>query len=366
MTALTSRQRLLRLFQGKDIDKTPVWLLFPYFPSRYYADVFHQPLYQDFLPMLWRETDTIERYVGFDTGFCYNCHPEILRRKSTERDGTNVLEKQEIVCGDVVLSSGVLRGEKTESISFLKEIDDLDKVLAMPYQMPRPDLEDYRAHERLLGENGLMGVNVLDTLTVFHDLCTETDFCLYAFSEEERVTAFLDVIFERVMAYLTYLLENKIGEVFWISGAEFAVPPMLGPDLFSRLVVRYTKPMCDLIRSYGKFSMLHCHGKIGMVLDSLRTIGFDAIHPLEAPPMGDCPLQKAREALGRECILTGNLQYGDILTQSPDEVEMMARTAVREGSGGRFILSVTGGPSAPAVDTHVIENYKRIIRVAAQ
>lgn len=229
MTALTSRQRLLRLFQGKDIDKTPVWLLFPYFPSRYYADVFHQPLYQDFLPMLWRETDTIERYVGFDTGFCYNCHPEILRRKSTERDGTNVLEKQEIVCGDVVLSSGVLRGEKTESISFLKEIDDLDKVLAMPYQMPRPDLEDYRAHERLLGENGLMGVNVLDTLTVFHDLCTETDFCLYAFSEEERVTAFLDVFLSVSWPTSPICLRIKLERCFGFQEPNLRCRPCLVP-----------------------------------------------------------------------------------------------------------------------------------------
>jgi uroporphyrinogen-III decarboxylase len=109
--------------------------------------------------------------------------------------------------------------------------------------------------------------------------------------------------------------------------------------------------------------MLHCHGKIGNVLSGLKNIGFDSIHPIEAPPMGDCTLAKAREVFGKDTILVGNIQYGDLWEKTEEEMEYLVQTALKEGAEtGRFILATTGGPSAPEINDNVVKNYRRIIK----
>lgn len=67
-------------------------------------------------------------------------------------------------------------------------------------------------------------------------------------------------MYERTYHLYKYLLERDVGEVFFLVGAEFAGPPLVSPDKFSELCVKYVKGIVDLIRSYGKKSILHYHG----------------------------------------------------------------------------------------------------------
>jgi len=122
---------------------------------------------------------------------------------------------------------------------------------------------------------------------------------------------------------------------------------------FDRLVVRYTKPLVDLVRSYGKKSMIHCHGKIGAVLSGLAAIGADSHHPIEGPPMGNCTLRQTRQVLGERAILAGNIQLGDLWSATVEEMEDLVKGIIEEGKQDPFILSITGGPSAPQIDERV-------------
>ena len=66
--------------------------------------------------------------------------------------------------------------------------------------------------------------------------------------------------------------------------------------------------------------MIHCHGKLGEVLNSLAAIGADSHHPIEGPPMGNCTLTQAWEVLGKEAIIAGNIQLGDLWSKTEDEM----------------------------------------------
>ena len=46
----------------------------------------------------------------------------------------------------------------------------------------------------------------------------------------------------------------------------------------------YVAEMVDLIHSRGAMVRLHCHGKIGKVLDMIAETGADGLDPCEAPP----------------------------------------------------------------------------------
>jgi uroporphyrinogen-III decarboxylase len=114
--------------------------------------------------------------------------------------------------------------------------------------------------------------------------------------------------------------------------------------------------------SYGKKSIIHCHGKIGRVLQYFKTIGMDALHPLEAPPMGDTTLQKAREILGKDTVFIGNIQYGDLFFgHTEEEIESMALDIIADSHKGPIIMAVTGSPTVDPLPSPAERNYLRII-----
>jgi len=360
---MTSKERLTRLFAGKDIDRIPIWLLFPYFKSPVYANIFEIPEYTAILPYILQNTDTIERHF-FNTGFCFSAHPDVITERESIQTPDGFINRSIIRWKDLALTASYTKDKITETENYVKEPEDILHLLEFPYMPVQLDYSLFRNNEIQMGENGMMGVNLPDPLSMLHDICSETDFVLLAYTERETVKVFLDDMLRRCLIFVKRLLDDGIGEIFWISGAEFATPPMLPPDLFPELAGSHLKVICDLIHSYGKSVMLHCHGKIRLILPYLREIGFDAIHPIEPPPMGDCTLTQARAALGNT-VLTGNLQYGDLWDKSNEETAELVTRAISEGSeSGKFILSISGGPSAPKLTERMAENYVCIIETA--
>ena len=105
-----------------------------------------------------------------------------------------------------------------------------------------------------------------------------------------------------------------------------------------RAVRQVCKGIVDLIRSYGKKSILHYHGQLYDVLDGMKQIGPDALHTIEAPPVGNCTIAQAREELG-DMILIGNVQYDDLAHQSREEIAAQVRAAVAEGGGAVYPIA---------------------------
>jgi uroporphyrinogen-III decarboxylase len=124
---------------------------------------------------------------------------------------------------------------------------------------------------------------------------------------------------------------------------------------------RYVKGICDLIREYGKYSIVHYHGNLYRILDGIRAINPDGLHTIEAPPIGDCTLSQAREKLGKDTILIGNIQYDDLAHLEKHEIEELVRQAMDAGKSGKFILSPSAGPYENTISDKMIENYLAFI-----
>jgi hypothetical protein len=182
------------------------------------------------------------------------------------------------------------------------------------------------------------------------------DFAEWTLTDYETMLRFTDQMYERVYALYKTYLEHNIGDVFFLVGAEFAGPPLVSPDKFNELSVRYVKGIVDLIRSYGKYSILHYHGNLYRVLKGMKEINPDGLHTIEAPPVGDCTIAQAREALG-SMILIGNVQYDDFRSGEPAGIDALVHTAIEEARGGRFILSPTAGPYEETISDHMVKNY---------
>ena len=355
---LTSRQRLFRLFRGEEIDRIPIWLLAPYHHLDYYADIYDIPCYAPVVKEIETYCDTFDRRRP-DVGFCYNANKEILITPIREKDRNGSQIRYHGQCLEKYVSR---QDGYTQVKSYVTEPDQLLEILNVPYVTPAPDLEQFRKEKDELGERGLFMMDLGDPLEPLYHLCSAGDFSVWTLTDYDAILEFADEMYNRVYKLYRYFLENDVGDVFFIVGAEFAGPPLVSPSHFNEMCVRYVKGIVDLIRSYGKYSIVHYHGNLSQVLSGFRNIKPDGLHTIEAPPVGDCTISQAREALGKDMILIGNIQYDDIVRKTPQEIESMVQDAIREGKGGRFILSPTAGPYEKTIDEKTVANYVAFIR----
>jgi len=358
---LTSRERLTRLFTGREIDRIPIWLLAPYHRVDYYADIYHLPCYRPIIEYIDKYCDTFDRR-NFYTGFCYSASPQIVRTRETRRENGNLIESESVRCKDFTLTRSISSGRDGTRVKyFVEDIDDLQRILELPYQPAEPEAGAYADEQAELGHRGLMMIDIGDPLQPLYHLMSAENFSIFSLTEYDKILEFTDEMYRRVRELYKFLLERNIGEVFFIVGAEFAGPPLVSPAKFSEMSARYVKGIVDLIREYGKWSIVHYHGNLARVLDGMKAIGADGLHTIEAPPIGDCTITKAREALGKEMILIGNIQYDDLVRREPEEIEAMVQSAVEEGKSGRFILSPTAGPYEQEISEQQVGNYLAFI-----
>lgn len=365
MKQLTSRERLTRLFNNQEIDRIPIWLLFPYHRYGSYVDVYNLPCYKRITDCIDKYCDTFDRR-SYDTGFCYNANPEIKSAWINRKDGANTCSEYVVMYQDLKFNKYTSTGPEGTKIKYLVEdASDLEKIMNIPYTAPEPDFSSYFREKEELGDSGLMMINLTDPLGPLYSIMSASEFSISTITDYDRLIAFTDEMNERVMSYTRYLLENDIGEVFFIIGAEFAGPPLVSPTKFNELSARYVKGLVDLIRDYGKKSIVHYHGNLFNVLDGMKYMNPDGLHTIEAPPIGDCTAQQARNVLG-DMILIGNIQYDDLAHCNPDQIRELVRIFINGGSRGRMILSPTAGPYESRISEKMIENYLAMVKAGIE
>jgi hypothetical protein len=147
------------------------------------------------------------------------------------------------------------------------------------------------------------------------------------------------VIYENVKSILSQDLTPCI---IRFGGQEQAVPPFAPPELFWEYVAKYDRRFVELIKNYQCLVQLHCHGKIGKVLNMIASLQPDALEPIEPPPHGDISLGEVKRKVGNKMCLIGNVEACDLSHCSEKEIDQKVKEAIEDGSeGGGFILCPT-------------------------
>jgi uroporphyrinogen-III decarboxylase len=364
---MTSKERLTRLFNEQEIDRVPIWLLHTFHRLGYYADIYNNPVYKKAVPYI-REFGDILNRRNYNFGLFRNANEDIKFEQFEQdcgnetRVGTKIKYKDFELCSytETKKTTGQ-RGMKY----YIDDIDQLEKIAEIPYFMPEADTSCYLKEKEELGERGLMMADLGDPLGILYTLMNPTDFSMYTLTDYDKLITFTDVMYERVLYTYKYLLERDICDVFFIIGAEFAGPPLVSPDKFNELSVRYVKGIVDLIRSYGKKSIVHYHGNLYHVRDGMKAINPDGLHTVEAPPIGDCTITQAREKLDN-MILIGNIQYDDIRSFTQEQMRENVKNVIEEAKEGRFILSTTAGPYEDNPTENFVNNYIELIKAGIE
>ncbi len=250
---------------------------------------------------------------------------------------------------------------------YCKSSADVDKALSVPFEPLTYDFSDFERISAEVGDNGIIMTSLGDALLWAAEMMSFQEYMMWATLEEDHFAATVKLLHERNMINLSLMLEAGVVDLYRICGPEYAAPPYMPPQFFQKYVVPYVSDMVDLIHSKGAKVRVHCHGKIGRVMDMIASTGADAIDPCEAPPDGDTDLAEVKNRIGDRMCIFGNIQLK--LLEHGDSCEVAAevrKTMAVAKQGGRFVIMPTAAPINVPLGERTAGNYRTFIDVALE
>jgi len=277
-----------------------------------------------------------------------------------------------IQIGGRTLSSTTRRDPAVDTIwtteHLLKSTDDLKAYLELPDEFFAEEIDVAKLIEddAKVGQRGIVMVDTEDPICAAAALFRMEDFLTIALMEPVLFHQLLGKLSRPLYARTERVSAAFPGHLWRIYGPEYAAEPFLPPRLFKEYVVRYTEPMIRAIKKHGGFARVHCHGRIGAILDSICAMGADATDPIEPPPHGDVTLVSVRRQYGERLVLFGNIELADIESMESAEFERVVAQTLADGTRGHgrgFVLMPSSAPNGRQITSRILTNYETMVRL---
>jgi len=270
--------------------------------------------------------------------------------------------------GDLrTMSLSSKRGLPGMQMEFMvKDLDDLDKVLSVPYEPSRPDCAGFFAKTEQMGERGLIMCGIHNAISMMHGLMGSERLALWSIMERQRILDLLWTFHRRCLEHVEYVISQGVGPCFAMNGEEYVTPPLHSPRDFREFVVEPEQELAAAIHRAGHLLHIHCHGPLSDVLEEFATLGADCLHPLEAPPMGDVTLVDAKRRIGARICLEGNIQIGDIYAGKTADLVAEMEHNLRVTGGQGYIVCPTASPHTAVLTELTVRNYLAMIEVVVR
>ena len=251
---------------------------------------------------------------------------------------------------------------------YIKTDVDIERYMSLPWEPPDYDAAPLDGLVSQLGDRGIITLGYADPMHTACSLFDFEDFTIRCLTQLDDVRRLVDHVFERVAEDTRRKAVAARGRevVFLTGGPEVATPPMMAPAVFEALVVPYQKKLIDIIHAEGHLAMIHCHGRVREVLDSMMDTGVDAIEPIEPPPQGDIGIAELMDRTAGRMAVLGHIQDQEIHYVPPGtmkrHVEDIARTVA--GRTG-YVMMPTCTPFQHPATPEWLRNYTEWVETAA-
>lgn len=247
----------------------------------------------------------------------------------------------------------------------VKCLEDVDKLLSVPCDFAPPDpaeFDEFRRHRAEMGENAAGGAGVNSMVAMLVGIMDYELALEWMATEPGTIQLLADTWLERVGERVGFLLEQGVGPFWSFNGVERAAPPMMGPRQWERWVEPYDGEIMRRIKAADPEARIHvhCHGKVRSLLDSFVAMGVDSIDPVEPPPQGDADFAEAKRQYDGRLLFWGNIEFLDMETRQPDEIEQLARAAIEGGGKRNMALMPSSTPHERPSDL-MLANAERYI-----
>jgi len=367
---MNSRERLLKAISCEIPDRVPICTdaLCGYNSSSW---EYQQPSYANLLKYVKEKTDCVAKWSPksseqfFSSSYNAPCKVKTLKGE----DWVSWQYYVETPKGVVSSTTKVFHNVNTHWITepWCKDIDDVDKVLSIPYEPVKYDFKDYDRIRSEVGDQGIVMASISDPLGCAVQLMEFGEATVWAMTETDHFAKTVEIMQERVMENLKNLLDAQVVDLYRIYGPEYATIPYLPPSYFARFVTPYVREMTDLIHRKGAKVRVHSHGKVKNVVPMILDTGADSMDPCEAPPDGDITLRELKEMTCGRISLFGNVQlklleHGNIF-EIREEVKRCMEAAKQ---GGGYIIMPTASPINTPLSPKTEENYYAYMEAALE
>jgi hypothetical protein len=229
---------------------------------------------------------------------------------------------------------------------------------------PLPDISVIEETEAALGDTGIVCIDLGDPVMDIAGSFSMEDFLVVALQERDLMHKALERITRRKLKVVEAFAQAAPGRLWRVYGQEYICAPFLPPAAFDDYCTKYDVPIVDAIKQSGGFPRLHCHGNLKAAINSIRRAGWTATDPVEPPPQGDVSLSEARELLGEDITIFGNIEVNAIELDDEKNFTTLVRTALKEGpnkQGRRFVLMPSSSPFGRHVSKRVVKNYSIMV-----
>ena len=343
---MTSRQRMLAAMRNEPVDRLPCG---PFGIARHDIDA---PLTQELI----RRTDIfLQAHVGADP--VLGAHADVA---VVESDG----ETRSTIGTP---GGGLVRRIRHNDITSatveypLKELEDIDRFLSIPYREPDIDPAPYFEMKRKYDDEGIVLCSLNNAVAMPADWFGPENFCLFWAQARNRIIELTRVVNDRVCRFAERCCALGITD-FRLVGGEY-VTVQIGPGGMPELIREPDRRLIEIIHSHGGIAFYHNHGPVMRYLEDFAYIGLDFLEPMEAPPWGDAHLGRAKEIIGDRYCMVGNLDDMEIVDKlEAGEVTRIARRRIEEAGTRGFVLS---GTASGTYSERGARNFMAMAEVAA-
>jgi hypothetical protein len=374
---MTRRQRLMAAIEGRAVDRTPVsfyeiggFRVDPANPDPF--NIYNDPSWQPLLRLAEEKTDLIRMRGPAVTWRHPDVRRQFIESRSWLEDGTR-FSRTRIRVGGRELTSLARRDPEIDTTwtieHLLKDDADARAYLELPDEFfaRDADVAPLVEADAGMGESGIVMMDTADPICCVASLFAMETYTVLALTEP----ALFHALLQKEALPLYHVTEQVArawpGHLWRIVGPEYAGEPYLPPRLFEDYVVRYTRPIVQLVRQHGGYPRLHCHGRLRNIVHFFADMGATGLDPCEPPPQGDIELAELRRRHGRDLTLFGNLEVSDIECLEPDAFERVVARALAEGTAGDgrgFVLMPSAAPYGRQITPRVLRNYETMVRLA--
>jgi hypothetical protein len=367
---VNARERLFAVLNGEPTDHVPIWLLFPYHRTSYYGDVRVEPSYlpvfeasKKYAIMLNRRNPRISTFspevktweeVFFENG-------EDVQRSFVEFRGRQIFSET--------------RKQKfsTQVKKLLASPEDLEFYCSLPVNLDQnrivaelnTHLPQYLQEQAEFPiEFGAMMLDLGEPVGALYGISKLEEYAVWSLTHSDMIVDFFDRIMQQKRMVYRYFLERNLADVYFMVGSELASPPLVSRKTFQRWILPYATELIEMIHNHGAKVIQHYHGMIKQILPDFVSMAPDALHTIEAPPVGNCTFTEAYQIVGDKIVLIGNIQYDNFRSDTPAQMAEAVRAVLNECKGKRLILSPSAGPYEPAISERIQANYLTFMKTA--
>lgn len=358
---MTSKERLMAVLSGKMPDRVPIST---YELCGYNSKSFEnqEPSYQRLMDYIRANTDSLTMWNPPGTQRYANSAyiPEQDVREWDEANYHVTRTTLHTPGRDLTCTSKYCDDIKTvwQVEHLCKDTDDVDTLMALPYEPATYTHGDYDRVVSELGDHGIIMASLGDPVLTAMEMMEFGEATIWALTEPEHFKMTLEELHRRNMQNLRNTLEACPVDLYRICGPEYVTPPYLPPSCFEEYVYPYLCEMVDLIHQYGRKVRIHSHGRISRVLDMILDTGADAIDSCEAPPDGDITLAEVKKKAAGRAVVFDNLQLKMLENVEEEEVRQEVRRCMEAAKpGGGYVIMPTAAPINIPLSPKTERNY---------